>query len=296
MSLVDTREGATAWARRTAASSRRQDRRIEAPQFLTTAHLDGEISPEKGDVAELASERFLEPGGSLIVLLVATHSTPRTHFRELIAKGGYRVITASSGKEAIRLLERETFALTVIHEVDDFPPSKLSREIKMQVRQELRAEIPVVLIASTFDPDYAVRCLRAGSDDYISGPHLEQRVLLARLEAVLRSYRRRSDEVRREPKAAIVVGDLMLDPVRFRIEVSGKPVDLTRIQFSILYAMACRPGRIFSRSQLRGVIAEHGGNPDDNSIKSHVCHLRQRLGRAGRQIETVRGMGYRLLE
>jgi two-component system alkaline phosphatase synthesis response regulator PhoP len=296
MSLVESRDGAPAWAQRTSVVSRNHHRRITRSQVAETLRLENDGRQTIGKAVRDTDERPDEADGALCILLAATNSHPRAHFRDLIAKGGYHVVTAASGKEALRLICRETFALTVIHEMDDFPPSKLSREIKLQVQHDLRPEHPVVLLASTFDPDYAVRCLRAGSDDYITGPHLEARVLLARLEAVLRSYRRRSDEIRREPKALIEVGALMLDPVRFRVEVDGKPLDLTRIQFSILYSMASRPGRVFSRSQLRGVVTEHGGNPDDNSIKSHVYHLRQRLRSAGRQIETVRGMGYRIVE
>ncbi|WP_428306666.1 response regulator transcription factor [Lacipirellula sp.] len=230
------------------------------------------------------------------VLLVASSSPTRTHFRELIAKGGYRVAAVSSANEALRLLRIEVFALAVVHEVDDKTPSRLSREMKSLTDEDLRPPLPVVLLASTFDPDYAVRCLRAGSDDYITGPHLEPRVLLARLEAVLRSYRRQSTERERERKLPAHVGDIMIDPERFRVEVDGSAVEVTRIQFMLLYAMASQPDRTFTRTQLRGIVAEQGGNLDDGSIKSHIHHLRRRLGVAGRQIETVRGHGYRLVE
>jgi two-component system, OmpR family, alkaline phosphatase synthesis response regulator PhoP len=296
MSLVESREAAPAWKQRVAVSARNYDRQSELPLTKGLRRTDDDPQPIVADQANQPGERVDESDDALPVLLVASNSHRLAHFRDLIAKGGYRVVSAASGKEAIRLLQREVFSLTVIHEVDDFPPSKLSRVVKMRVQQELRPELPVVLLASTFDSDYAVRCLRAGSDDYITGPHLEPRVLLARLEAVLRSYRRRSDEKSHEQKATIKVGDLMLDPARFRVEVQGKPLELTKIQFNLLYALAQRPGRVFTRSQLRGVVAEHGGNPEDNSIKSHIYHLRQRLGGSGRQIETARGVGYRLVE
>lgn len=296
MSLVGSCKAAPERRRLAAVSAHPGDQPIQST--LTTPSIRPEFSKGRavGEADGQVEDGQVEPEDALPVLLAASNAHSRKHFRELIAKGGYRVAAAASGKEAIRLLQQEVFTLAVIHELDDFPPSKLSREFKLRVRQELRPELPVVLLASTFDPDYAVRCLRAGADDYITGPHLEARVLLARLDAVLRSYRRRSNESRREPKESMRVGDIMLDPVRFRVEVTGKPLDLTRIQFHILYAMACRPGRVFSRSQLRGVIAEHGGNPDDNSIKSHICHLRRRLGAAGSQIETARGVGYRIIE
>ena len=230
------------------------------------------------------------------VLLVASSSATRAHFRELIAEGGYRVAAVSSASEALRLLRIEVFALAVVHEVNDKTPSRLSREIKTLADEDLRPPLPVVLLASTFDPDYAVRCLRAGSDDYITGPHLEPRVLLARLEAVLRSYRRQSSVRERQKKEVSSVGDILIDPERFRVEVGGSAVDITRIQFTLLYVMACQPDHTFTRSQLRGVIAEQGGNLDEGSIKSHIHHLRRRLGSAGRQIETVRGLGYRVIE
>lgn len=232
----------------------------------------------------------------LSVLLAATSFQVRNHFRELVARGGYRVVEASSGKEALKLLRLSAFAIAILHDTEDFTPTQLSREIKVYAEQKMQHDLPVILLASNFDPDYAVRCLQAGLDDYITGPHLEPRVLLARIEAVLRSYRRHSVYRQREPKAVVTLSRLLIDPERYRVEVDGSLLDLTRIQFILLYSLASQTGQILTRSQLRDVIAELGGNPDDNSIKSHIHHLRRRLGDAGDCIKTVRGVGYRFDE
>lgn len=88
----------------------------------------------------------------------------------------------------------------------------------------------------------------------------------------------------------------MIDPPKFLAYVDKHPVQLTRIQFHLLCTMAQRPGWTFSHAQLRGVIAKQGGNPDERSVKSHISHLRRRLGPAADHIETVRGVGYRLSE
>ncbi len=175
-------------------------------------------------------------------------------------------------------------------------PEVLCDRLKTRIGQYQLEEIPIVLLAERFDPDEVVRCFHAGADDCVTGPHLESRVLLARIQTLLRMCRGRSATESSSADEGVSIGNIIIDPAKFRVLVDKQPLNLTRIQFYLLYMMARRPGWIFSHSQLRGTVARHGGNPDEKSIKSHISHLRRRLGTAAAQIETVRGMGYRIRE
>lgn len=236
-------------------------------------------------------------GTSPLVLLVGSNSKQRSRLEQVLTSGGgYRVITATSGREAVRLLHSwARGALVLLHKVLDMTPVQFCQQIQSELSGD--QDLPIVIVDDQFDADQAVECLRAGADDYISGPHLEEnRVLLARLETALRTHRIQGDADQDPSDAPLVVGSIMIDPAKFRVYVENEACDLTRIQFHLLYTLARRPGVVFSHALLRGTIAKHGGNPDEKSVKSHVFHLRRRLGPAGQQIQTVRGIGYQLME
>jgi DNA-binding response OmpR family regulator len=214
----------------------------------------------------------------------------------LLTSVGYRVTVVASGREAIHLFHvGENSSLVLALGVSDMTPAELCRQVRSRMVNQ--QDVPIIIVADQFDADQAVDCLKAGADDYIAAPHLEEkRVLLARLEAALRTHRIHSGHDQGASEGLIHFGKLMIDPSKFRVYVESQPCDLTRIQFHLLCTFARRPGIVFSHSQLRGMITKYGGNPDEKSVKSHIFNLRRRLGSAGRQIRTVRGVGYQLRE
>ena len=92
----------------------------------------------------------------------------------------------------------------------------------------------------------------------------------------------------------VKVHNINIDPDRYEVQAEGKKVDLTFTEFGILYTLAKRPGRVFTRAQL--VDAIHGGNyvVSDRAVDVQITGLRRKLGHSGKYIETVRGVGYRL--
>lgn len=232
----------------------------------------------------------------LPVLLAASSSRHLARLQSLLTRSGYRVFPAISGLEALRVLEREAIALVLLQHVHDMTPDALCERVKTRIAQHQLDLIPVILLAERFDPDEVVRCFHAGADDCVTGPHLESRVLLARIQTALRSCSGRAALELPIQEERITIGNIVIDRLKFRVYFENRPLDLTRIQFHLLYAMARRPGWIFSHAQLRGTIARQGGSPDEKSVKSHISHLRRRLGPAARHIQTVRGIGYRFCE
>jgi DNA-binding response OmpR family regulator len=134
--------------------------------------------------------------------------------------------------------------------------------------------------------------LELGADDYVSKP-FSPRELLARIRAVVRRAR---GQVGPTVKS-VRVGGLSLDPGARRATLSEREIPLTGYEFSLLYALASRPGRVLSREQL---IDLAGGNTEeafDRSVDVHVSRLRQKLGddpKSPRLLKTVRGAGYML--
>jgi two-component system phosphate regulon response regulator PhoB len=132
--------------------------------------------------------------------------------------------------------------------------------------------------------------LELGADDYVTKP-FSPRELTLRVRAVLR--RQRSDTT---PARAIEHGTLSLDPERHRCFVDGEEVGLTAKEFSLLQCLMRRPGRVMTRDRLLDDVWGSDITVTTRTIDTHLKRLREKLGRAGDLIETVRGVGYRFAE
>ena len=199
----------------------------------------------------------------------------------VLSPRGYRVVTASSGEEALEVLPTIGADLVL---VDIVMPGIDGYEVCRRIRQT--QQIPVIMLTARGDEADRVVGLELGADDYVPKP-FSPRELLARLRAVLR---------RAQPSAVetqIVVGHVAIDVGARHVRVAGEPAELTGLEFDILLTLARRPGRVVPRETL---LAEAGRNDvtvNDRAVDVHVSHLRKKLGDdPPRLIRTVRGVGY----
>lgn len=164
----------------------------------------------------------------------------------------------------------------------------------MQVCRELRArsDVPIVILTARGDEADRVMGLELGADDYLAKP-FSPRELLARIHAVVRRARGRAGPVQRP----IRTDRLSLDPASRSVTVDGREVTLTGYEFSLLYALASRVGRVLTREQLIELAGGSAEDAFDRSVDVHVSRLRHKLGddpKAPRLLKTVRGAGYLL--
>jgi DNA-binding response OmpR family regulator len=253
-------------------------------------------NPESSQTEGSFSHDDDEKKHGLLVLLVTTSNQHRERLERVLKKGGYRTMVASSGREAIRVLHYwGNCSMVILQKMSDMSPVSFCKSLRGSECEH--SDVPIILLSQNFDADQAVEFLRAGANDYISGPHLEEsRVLLARLTAVLRTQKHQAGKSRSTNDDVLTVGEVVIDMKKRRVFVKGEATELTKLQFHLLAMLARRPGRVFPNVELRSAIAAQGGNPDEKSIKSHIFHLRKRLGAAGCSIKTVRGLGYMLTE
>ncbi|MEK9870302.1 MAG: response regulator transcription factor, partial [Gammaproteobacteria bacterium] len=126
---------------------------------------------------------------------------------------------------------------------------------------------------------------------YLTKP-FSPRELLARVKAVLRRGPTQKDQSRER----IVVGGLVIDVARHEVRVSDELVNLTATDFKILHQLASQPGRAFTREQLLNRVVGLGVVVVDRNIDVHIRAVRKKLGEAARMIQTIRGVGYRLVD
>jgi two-component system phosphate regulon response regulator PhoB len=212
-----------------------------------------------------------------IVALVAYH----------LAKSGYRVSTAGTGDDAVRLARQERPALVVL---DLMLPGMSGFDVLEQLRADESTRHVAVLMrtARREEPD-RIRGLTLGADDYLTKPFSPPELVL-RVGAILR----RVGAAQPTDSDTLAVGPMSIDRGAHRVHVEGAEVELTPTEFKLLLTLAERRGRVQGRSHLLETVWEAAPDIQTRTVDMHIQRLRAKLGVAGEMIETVRGFGYRL--
>ena len=229
------------------------------------------------DVAEAES--------TLTALLVEDDARLAALTAEYLSGHGVVVTRAGDGRRGLEEALRHRYDVVLL---DLMLPGKDGLEVCRELRT--RSDVPVIVLTALGEEADRVMGLELGADDYLAKP-FSPRELLARIRAVVRRARGRAGPALKPVR----VGRLALDPAARRATVGGKDLTLTGYEFSLLYALASRAGRVLSREQL---IEMAGGSADetfDRSVDVHVSRLRHKLGDDPKRpllLKTVRGAGY----
>ena len=206
-----------------------------------------------------------------------------------LSRENYEVLCASSGEEGLSHAKREHPDIIIL---DLMLPGIDGLEVTRQLKDDNVAKnIPIVMLTAKGEEADIVAGLELGADDYITKP-FSPRVLVARVRAVLR---RRIKEPP-EDGEVLKIHELAIHPGRREVLVDEKPVELTFTEFGILNFLAKRPGWVFTRSQIVDAVRGDDYYVTDRSVDVQIVGLRKKLGPAGKNIETVRGVGYRFRE
>jgi DNA-binding response OmpR family regulator len=225
------------------------------------------------------------------ILLVDDEHSIQTLLSYPLRKDGYEVVRASDGREALDRFAEEPFDLVVL---DLMLPQVDGLEVCRRLRS--RSSVPIIMLTAKSEEIDKVLGLELGADDYITKP-FSMREFRSRVKAALRRAEMPSrGESPDGGEPALEVGDLRVDFTKRRVELGGREIRLTFVEFEILGALARDPGRVFSRDQLLGRIWGDAAYRDPRTIDVHIRHLREKLERDAKDPEyifTVRGVGYR---
>ena len=209
---------------------------------------------------------------------------------DLIARNleaaGFTCTMAAHGDEALGEFARSHPALVVL----DLGLAGIDGvEVTRRLRRE--SDVPILMVTARSSESDKLLGLEVGADDYITKP-FSTAELVARVRALLRRSSGQLSERR------IELGDLRIDPSRRVVERGDTSVPLTTLEFDLLYFLAARPGRVFSREALMEHVWGTERVVDERSIDSLVSRLRRKLERdpaAPAYLQTVWGAGYRLM-
>lgn len=202
-----------------------------------------------------------------------------------LEKAGYDCDVTITGEEALVFLDRQSADLIIL---DIMLPRMDGLAVCKEIKQNKKlATIPVIMLTAKGEEVDRIVGFELGADDYVVKP-FSPRELVLRVNAIL--TRGTSKESFGEILSA---GSLKMDLPRCKVTVSNKEVKLTAMEFKLLATLIHRSGRVQTREQLLDTVWNLDSDVTTRTIDTHVKRLRQKLGEAGKLIETVRGYGYR---
>ncbi|MFP3464820.1 response regulator transcription factor [Leifsonia sp. SIMBA_070] len=220
-----------------------------------------------------------------LVLIVEDEASIVDLERLYLTNAGFGVHTETDGARALAAVSRLHPAAIVL---DIGIPGVDGLELCRVLRA--RGDwTPVVFVTARDDEVDRILGLELGADDYLTKP-FSPRELVARVRALIRrSTVSARPELRR-------IGDVRLDPVRRRVDVADRRVELTATEFDLLEHLMSQPGRVFTREQLLSSVWGVADYSSSRTVDVHVAQLRVKLGDASDLIRTVRGVGYSAAE
>jgi DNA-binding response OmpR family regulator len=206
----------------------------------------------------------------------------------LLREEGYEVVSADNGSAALELVDREPPSLVIL---DVMMPRMDGFEVCRRIRQKM--DVPIIFLSAKGETADKVSGLQLGADDYLAKP-FEPAELLARVKAVLRRAEAFGGE---ETQSRLTVAEITLEPVSNRIVFAdGRKVELTPIEFRLLYCLMRNAGRILSHDLLMNAVWGYDYEGYSNQIAVYVHRLRTKIEADPdhpRYLTTVRGVGYR---
>ncbi len=216
------------------------------------------------------------------VLVVEDDKKLARFLAQALTEEGYVVDTCSRGRDALTQAIHIAYSLIVLDwMLPDLDGVTVCREIRRSA-----SNVPILMLTARGEVGERVTGLDAGADDYMTKP-FELEELLARVRAAIRRGQSEPQTLR--------VGTLTIELVEHIVHVHGTRLDLTPREYSLLVLLARNAGRVVPRSEILSQVWETVRDPGSNVIEVNVKNLREKLGAAGPLIETVRGVGYRMM-
>ena len=222
-----------------------------------------------------------------LILLVDDEPSIVQLARMYLEQEGYRIKAVGDGRSAVQAVLEHNPALVVL---DIMLPEMDGLEVCRRLRAEDHPVLILMLTARDEDIDKIIG-LELGADDYLTKP-FNPRELVARVRAMLR---RVNHPLKDADQESIHLGDLLIDPARREVRVGENSIDLRTQEFDLLLTFAEHRGLVLTREQLLNLAWGYDYLGQTRTVDVHVAHLRKKIAASSVRIETVTGVGYKLV-
>lgn len=205
-----------------------------------------------------------------------------------LEKEGYRTSTATSGEEALSILKKESFDLLLL---DLMLPGIDGFDLCRIIKSDAKFDLPIIMLTARSTEIDKVAGLEIGADYYITKP-FSIRELLAVVKAILR----RKNNHTEQDKEIIERDPIKIHTGKHEVYLNDKLINVTIVEYKILFELLKRPGWVLSRNQLIEATRGEDIIITERTVDVHIVSLRKKLGKYADIIDTVRGVGYKFKE
>jgi len=258
------------------------DRRVEqrSPDLAPRA----KVSP----AAATMGTHTMQTGRENPILIVEDDQNTAALVATYLEREGFSTVTAYDGEQALEMERRHLPGFIIL---DIMLPKIDGWEVCRRLRKV--SDVPILMLTAREEEIDRVMGLSIGADDYVVKP-FSPRELVERVKAILRRTRPATE------KAVLLShGGLVVDAEKHMVKLDGRPINLTSLEYKLLFALMRAPGRVYTRDELLQHFYQHGEVVVDRVVDVHIGKLRQKIEpdpSRPRFIHTVRGFGYRFAD
>ena len=216
------------------------------------------------------------------ILVVDDESRMRKLLKDFLSAKGYKILEAEDGEKAIEVFEENRNKIKLIL-LDVMMPKLDGWSVLRKIRQE--SNLPVIMLTARGEEQDELFGFELGVDEYISKP-FSPKILVARVEAILK-------RVYGDTKQLKDYDGIVIDQEGRTVKVDGKPIDLSLREYELLKYLLDNENIALSRDKILNNVWNYDYYGDSRTIDSHIKKIRHKLGKKGKYIETVRGIGYK---
>ena len=218
----------------------------------------------------------------ITVLIVDDEARMRKLVKDFLQKKDYTVLEAADGEEALQVFAENENKISII--LLDVMMRKLDGwSVLRQIRQT--SKVPIIMLTARGEEQDELFGFELGVDEYISKP-FSPKILVARVEAILKRTRDKKAENKD-------YGGITIDSEGRTVKVDGKQIDLSLREYELLKYLMDNENIALSRDKILNNVWNYDYYGDSRTIDSHIKKIRHKLGKKGKYIQTMRGVGYK---
>ena len=218
----------------------------------------------------------------IYILVVDDESRMRKLLKDFLSVKGYKILEAADGEKAIEVFEENRNKIKLIL-LDVMMPKLDGWSVLRKIRQE--SKIPVIMLTARGEEQDELFGFELGVDEYISKP-FSPKILVARVEAILK-------RIYGDTKQVKDYDGITIDQEGRTVKVDGKEIDLSLREYELLKYLLDNENIALSRDKILNNVWNYDYYGDSRTIDSHIKKIRHKLGKKGKYIKTIRGIGYK---